>query len=63
MSDFFTFLFYFFVVIFVLLASPFVVCHIIDHWDDTIYPHSGFSPECPTWEEPAQEPEHIRFHR
>lgn len=37
---------------FCLMALPFVICHIADTWDAPAYPHSGFSPECPTWESP-----------
>ncbi len=36
---------------FFLMALPFVFCHVADTWDAPAYPHSGFSPECPTWEE------------
>lgn len=36
----------------ILLLSPFVVVHVIDHWNDPEYPHSGFSPECPEYIEP-----------
>ena len=35
-----------------LLGLPFVVLHVQDHWNAPEYPHSGFSPECPTWPEP-----------
>lgn len=38
--------------IFCLLALPFVVAHVADTWDAPEYPHSGFSPDCPTWEQP-----------
>lgn len=34
------------------LCAPFMIATIIDRWDAPQYPHSGFSPECPTWEEP-----------
>lgn len=38
-----------------LLSLPFVIAHVIDNWDAPEYPHSGFSPECPTWEAPECE--------
>lgn len=38
----------------VLFGLLFMVAHIIDTWDAPIYPHSGFSPECPSWEPPTQ---------
>lgn len=41
---------------FCVLASPFVACHIIDHWHDPEPLHSGFTPECPEWTAPAQAP-------
>lgn len=53
MEDFLKAFFLFLLVMLMLLASPFFVAHVIDTWDAPIYPHSGFSPECPTWEEPA----------
>lgn len=37
---------------FSLMALPFVVAHVADNWDAPQYPHSGYSPECPTWEAP-----------
>lgn len=57
LSDLFKFLFYTAAVLFFLLCLPFVVAHVVDHWDDPIYPYSGFSPECPTWEAPIDEVE------
>lgn len=36
--------------IFTALASPFVVAHVMDNWNEPEYPHSGFTPEYPTWE-------------
>lgn len=38
--------------IFCVIASPFVAAHIMDNWDKPSYPHSGFTPESPTWEAP-----------
>ena len=35
-----------------LICLPFFICHVANTWDAPAYPHSGFSPECPTWEEP-----------
>ena len=40
-----------------LLCLPFVICHVAEHWDAPEYPHSGFCPDSPTWEAPADEPE------
>ena len=56
LSDLFKVLFYTAAVLFFLLCLPFVVAHVAEHWDAPEYPHSGFSPECPTWEA-AEEPE------
>ena len=42
--------------IFCLLSIPFIIAHIIDSWDAPEYPHSGFTPDCPTWEEPYEKP-------
>lgn len=36
--------------LFMIGASPFVYDHIQENWDAPEYPHSGFSPECPTWD-------------
>lgn len=47
-------LFYLILFIFLLICLPFVVIHVAEHWDDPIYPHSGFCPDCPTWEEPYE---------
>lgn len=39
-----------------LLGLAFVLAHIADHWDAPEYPHSGFGPDCPAWDEaPAWE--------
>lgn len=35
---------------FIVAGLPFVAAHIADTWNAPEYPHSGFSPECPTWE-------------
>ena len=51
MSDFLHALLMFFFGVFLLLAAPFIVVHVADTWDAPAYPHSGFSPECPIWEE------------
>lgn len=49
-------LFYSTAALFILLCLPFVVIHVAEHWDDPIYPYSGFTPDCPTWEEPSEKP-------
>ncbi len=41
---------------FCLMALPFVVAHMADRWEAPEYPHSGYTPDCPTWEA-AEEPE------
>lgn len=41
-------------IIFGVIATPIVVSHIVEHWDAPQYPHSGFSPECPTWTAPEE---------
>lgn len=43
--------FYLILFIFLLICLPFVVAHVAEHWDDPIYPYSGFSQDCPIWEE------------
>lgn len=48
--DLLRFLFYLLAFLFFMMALPFVICHVAEHWDDPIYPHSGFSPEFPSWE-------------
>ena len=45
-------LFYLLAFLFFLMALPFIVAHVADHWNAPEYPHSGFSPDCPTWPEP-----------
>lgn len=50
--DLLRFLFYLLAFMFFLMALPFVFCHVADTWDAPASPHNGFSPECPTWEEP-----------
>lgn len=42
--------------VFMLLSLPFVVEHVQRNWDAPAYPHTGFCPESPTWEEPADAP-------
>lgn len=49
-------LFYLLAIIFFMTCMPFVICHIADRWDAPEYPHSGFTPDCPTWEEPSEKP-------
>ena len=44
-------LLYILLFIFFLISIPFVVDHVAEHWDDPIYPYSGFSPDCPEWQE------------
>jgi hypothetical protein len=36
-------------------ASPFIYDHVVNHWDEEEYPHSGFTPDCPEWNEPLDE--------
>ena len=55
MDEFFTALFIVLTVLLLLIASPFVVEHVMENWYAPEYPHSGFSPECPTWTEPETE--------
>ena len=50
-------LFYILLFIIFCISILFVVAHVAEHWDDPIYPYSGFSPECPTWEAPIDEVE------
>ena len=50
-------LFYLLAFAFFMMALPFIICHVAEHWDDPPYPYSGFSPECPTWEAPLVEEE------
>lgn len=56
LCDFLRALFYITAGLIFLLCLPFFVLHVHEHWDDPIYPYSGFSPECPTWEAPAYDP-------
>ena len=42
--------------LFLLLCLPFVTEHVGRNWDAPEYPHTGFCPESPTWEEPADAP-------
>lgn len=42
-------------VFFMIGAAPFVVAHIVDHWDDEEYPYSGFTPDCPEWVAPEDD--------
>ncbi len=50
--DLLRFLFYLLAFMFFMMALPFIICHVAEHWDGPPYPHSGFTPDCPTWEEP-----------
>ena len=45
-------LFYLLAFAFFMMALPFIICHVAEHWDDPPYPYSGFTPDCPTWEAP-----------
>lgn len=45
-------LFYLLAFAFFMMALPFIICHVAERWDDPPYPYSGFTPDCPTWEEP-----------
>lgn len=45
-------LFYLLAFAFFMMALPFVICHVAENWDAPEYPYSGFTPDCPTWEEP-----------
>lgn len=38
--------------LFLLMALPFLLCHVAEHWDAPAYPYAGFTPDCPTWNEP-----------
>ena len=44
-------LFYLLAFAFFMMALPFIICHVAEHRDDPPYPYSGFTPDCPTWEE------------
>lgn len=45
----------FYLLLFFCISLPFVVAHVVEHWDAPEYPYSGFSPDCPTWE-PSDKP-------
>lgn len=47
LSDFLRFSLAFCAGVFALAAAPFVVAHVVDHWDAPEYPYSGFCPEAP----------------
>ncbi|MBQ3144387.1 MAG: hypothetical protein IJB89_07725 [Akkermansia sp.] len=47
-------LFYLLAFIFFMMAMPFVLLHVAEHWNEAEYPHSGFSPECPEYIEPEE---------
>lgn len=55
MEDFFKFVLFSLFGLFCLLASPFVICHAVEHWNAPEPPHSGFTPESPNWTEPENE--------
>lgn len=42
-------------VFFMIGAAPFMIDHVSNNWDKPEYPHSGFGPDCPTWDEPLDE--------
>lgn len=50
--DLLRFLFYLLAFLFFMMALPFIICHVAENWDAPEYPYSGFTPDCPTWEEP-----------
>lgn len=50
-------LFYLLAFIFIMTCMPFVICHVADNWAAPEYPHSGFTPDCPTWHAPADDVE------
>lgn len=35
-----------------LLCAPFAILRMAEHWNDPEPLHSGFTPECPTWQDP-----------
>ncbi len=43
-------LFYLLACAFFMMALPFIICHVAEHWDDPIFPHSGFRPDSPAAE-------------
>lgn len=47
-------LFYLLAFMFFMMAMPFVLLHVAEHWNDDEYPHSGFSPECPEYIAPEE---------
>lgn len=47
-------LFYLLAFIFFMMAMPFVLLHVAEHWNDDEYPHCGFSPECPEYIAPEE---------
>lgn len=49
--------------LFLLVASPFVIHHVQEHWYDPAPLHSGATPDSPTWHAPAPEddPAFYRF--
>ena len=50
--DLLRFLFYLLAFLFFMMALPFIICQVSETWDAPEYPYSGFTPDCPTWEEP-----------
>ena len=56
LTDLFKFMAYMAVGVCLLLSLPFVVAHVAENWDAAEYPHSGYTPDWPTWEA-AEEPE------
>ena len=56
LADLFKAFFYTAAVLILLLCLPFVVVHVVDHWNAPEYPYVGFTPDCPTWEAPSDAP-------
>jgi|GEM_PF-3399712 len=54
--DLLRFLFYLLAFLFFMMALPFIICHVAENWDAPEYPYSGFTPDCPTWEEQENTP-------
>lgn len=53
LSEFVRVLFFALALLLAMLALPFVICHVADTWDAPEYPHTGFCPDCPAWDEDA----------
>ena len=48
-ADLLRILFYIAAAIFFLLSLPFIIAHVAENWHAPEYPHSGYTPDCPTW--------------